>query len=454
MTSRIPLNMLAFASATQAEKQIARDSIGVRARFPRLVKSTNLVDVNIASIGGNLATSYSTSFGSTDTLVAGFEGTVPVGQSVVIQILCYDVLDALAATLSSAAIAGAGYGIYKAKFNPAGGAAPALHANTKFGQARIDYAAAAGFTISYIFLMHESEWPGVYGTARQNSGQGTHEGASDATHLYAISHSFNELVKYDTNLVRQGVVTVGDYPHDVVTLGNDVWVINYEAATLQRITKAPFALANTYVAGEGHLGFGLATDGTSRLWVAYGDTMLGQTANIRSVNPATGVQTFLTNDVNGLNANIPLRYLDGYLWSIKNVTHHTDGEVKKINPATGATVMTIPLPGLGMIYGLGSGAGKIFANAYLGVAQINAASGAIEKVYRHRRIRGGASNVEVIGDIAYAPAGNGLLAIDINAMRSEETFVVGGAKWARALPNGDVVMAPYGQPWMHVLSAA
>lgn len=439
---------------TEAEKQSFRSSIGVRAKFPRLVKSTNLVDVNVASIGSNLANSTAASVRKTEYLVAGFEGTVPVGQSVVIKLRCYDVFNVLVATIASATIAGAGYGTYEYLFSPAGGAAPALHANTSFVQVQVDYASAAGFAPSYMFLLYAFEWPGSVAFAPFNSGHGTHEAASDGINFFVISHSFNQMIVYDQELWRQSIIDIGDYPHDIVVLGNYIWIVNYDAATLQRINRFNYADISTYVAGEGHKGFGLATDGVSQLWVAYGDAILGQTPNIRSVNPATGAQTFLTNDCNGLNANIPIRYEGGYLWSIKNVDHHSDGQVKKYNTATGGTVQTISIPGLGFIYGLGSGDGKIFANANRGVAQINAASGAIEKIYYLRKTRQGEANVEVVGGLAYAPTGNGLLAIDYNTLRSEETPIVAGAKWARALPNGNVVIGPYGQPWMHEFSAA
>lgn len=109
---------------------------------------------------------------------------------------------------------------------------------------------------------------------------------------------------------------------------------------------------------------------------------------------------------------------------------------------------------VGSLYGIGYGDGYIFANGYTGVAIIDVSTNAVVKTIAYQTLVAGQSNVEVRGGgRAYVTAGNGVGIIDYEAGKMEELLLESGeCKWARALPNGDVVVGIYCIPVMFVIN--
>lgn len=339
--------------------------------------------------------------------------------------------------------------LYTAVIDVIGGTAPAFAAGTisVLPQVGFSSTAASGMIVYGMWMIQEDEYPGNFATSIQNLGGGTHEATSDGTYLYVISHGLNEVTKFDGNLTRIATVTVGDYPHDLVPLGSDLWVVNFEGASLQRISLSTFTVSNTYSITGSKGGFGIGTDGTN-LWIGAGTNAQG--CALYTVNTTSGAMTLLSTDINTGGANIPVKFLSGSVWSI----HQGNGEVKRINPSGGATVATIAC-GMGTIYGLGVGGGYVFANGHRGVAQIDAATNTVVKTYPYRDLSPGSSNIEVTGGKAYACGLTGVAVIDYTAGTMEEVITDGGTtKWCRALPSGHVVVGYYASPAMHVVEVS
>ncbi|CAN7586144.1 hypothetical protein LJR016_004327 [Devosia sp. LjRoot16] len=337
-------------------------------------------------------------------------------------------------------------GYYHATINELGGSAPAFPAGTVSALPQVGFVSTAsqGLQVYMMAMIAEDELPCAIGTAIANSGGGTHEAASDGTHLYIISHGMNEIAKMDGDLKKVSTLTIGDYPHDIVVVGTNLWVCNHDAATLQRIALGSFTVSNTYAITGSKNGFGLGTDGT-RLWLAAGTNAQG--CALYEVNVSTGAMTLVSTDLNTGAANLPVRYLAGSLWTI----HEGNSQVKRINPTGGATLATINCS-IGEIYGLGSGNGYVFACGSDGVAVIDPATNTVVQTHRFRLLNRGMSNVEVSGRYAFACASNGAIIIDVALNQNRELLLEGGdCKWARALPSGRVVIGAYAAPWMFIL---
>jgi hypothetical protein len=373
-----------------------------------------------------------------------------------IRVKCYNESMAVVGTLNISATvptgpsASATSNYFWGCINEVGGSAPAWPAGTVAAIPQAGYVSTAvqGLNVWAIWCIPQSEFPGNVSTltAQPNFGFGTHEAVADSSNLYVLNHSFNLLVKFDANMQYVSNIAIGDYPHDIVSIGNKLWVTNQDDTNVRRVDKATFAVDATYSITGSRSGFGLATDGT-RLWVGAGTT--AQTPGIYEVNTTTGTMTLLSTDVDGGTANVPVRYLDGSVWSIKQ----TPSEVKRINPTGGATIATISAA-IGGIYGLGSGEGYVFANGRLGVAQIDVATNTVVKRYWYRETAIGHSNIEVHDGRAYACSSTGVMIIDIASQTSEEIVLdSGNNKWARALPGGDVVIGSYAAPWLFVLGS-
>lgn len=371
-----------------------------------------------------------------------------------IRVKCYNENQALIGTLNIPATVPSGPSVdamsnyFLGAINPEGGAAPAWPAGTVCAIPQVGYVstAAQGLNVWAFWCIPQDEYPGnVQTLAPANGGLGTHEAVADATHLYILNHVFNWLVKFDADGKYVSHITIGDYPHDIVSIGDKLWVTNQDDMNVRRVDKATFTVDATYSIPGARLGFGLGTDGT-RLWSGAGTT--AQTPAIHEVNTATGVMTLLTTDVDGGGANLPVRFLDGSVWSIKQ----TPSEVKRINPAGGATIATISAA-VGGIYGLGAGSGYVFANGRHGVAQIDPATNTVVKRYPYREGAIGHSNIEVANGFAYACSSNGVLIIDIARRTARELILdSGNNKWARALPGKtDVIVGSYCAPWLYVV---
>ncbi|MFH1342847.1 MAG: hypothetical protein ABIL01_16840 [Pseudomonadota bacterium] len=340
--------------------------------------------------------------------------------------------------------------LYTATIEAEGGGAPAFPAGTVAIVLHVgfDATAAHGMFISHIFAVREDEYPGNFATAVQNSGGGTHEAVSDGTHMYVISHGLNELVKFDANMTKVAVIALDDYPHDIVIVGTDLWVTNYDAQSLQRISLASFTVTNTYAISSAKNGFGLATDGTN-LWLGAGTSVQG--CALYSVNTTTGAQTLLSTDLFTGGANLPLQFLDGSLWAV----HETNATVQRINPSGGATIATIATGLGGYIYGLGSGDGYVFACGQRGVAQIDPATNTVVNTYLFRELLHGGSNVAVVNGRAYAGGHIGVAVIDYAAGTHEEIITEAGVvKWCRALPDDTIAVGYFASPIIHILSSA
>lgn len=338
--------------------------------------------------------------------------------------------------------------LYTAIIDAIGGTAPAFPTGTVtiLPQLGFTSTAAGGIVCDGFWAIQEDEYPGNFATSIQNLGGGTHEAASDGTYLYVLSHGLNEVTKFDGGLTRVSSLTVGDYPHDCVVLGSDLWIVNFESASLQRISLSSFTVSNTYPITGSKGGFGVGTDGTN-LWIGAGTHAQGSA--IYSVNTSTGAMTSLSTDVDTGAANIPVKFLSGSLWSI----NQGNGQVKRINPSGGATIATINC-NIGTIYGLGVGGGYVFANCHRGVAQIDPSTNTVVRTYLYRDLSPGGSNIEVVGGRAYACGNTGVAVIDYTSGTIEEALTDAGCtKWCRALPSGQVVVGYYASPMMHVIEA-
>lgn len=219
--------------------------------------------------------------------------------------------------------------------------------------------------------------------AKSGNGGGTHEGVWEGNFLYTISHTYNQVAKFDADLNRVAVCSVGDYPHDMRKVRGDLWVVCYNGRVLNRIDAATMRLLDTIPIAGPKDGIGVADDGAD-LYLGVGGF---QPAEIRKYEIASGTQTTISTDVHGGTANIPVCYFAGSIWSVDT----TASQVKRIDPA-GPTIASIDCD-LGYIYGLGDDGSLIFANGMSGVAVIDPASNALVRTYRFQHIWGGASNM-------------------------------------------------------------
>lgn len=375
-----------------------------------------------------------------------------------LQVKCYDQNLSLVGTLTVNVTAANGPSAsavtdyHRAVINPVGGAAPAWPAGTVAAIPRVGYTSTGvqSLFVWALWLIAQEDYPGNVATLSQaNGGGGTHEAVSDATNLYVLNHGFNHLVKFDSDMKYVAHISIGDYPHDIVSIGGKLWVALQDDAAIKRVDKLSFAIDATYAIPGARSGFALGTDG-ARLFCGAGASSLGQTPTIYEVNTSTGAFTSLSTDVDGGGANLPVRFFDGSLWSVKQ----TPSEVKRINPSGGATLATISAA-VGSIYGLGAGEGYIFANGRHGVAQIDPATNMVVKRYWYRETAIGHSNIEVHGGRAYACSSTGVMVIDIASRTAHEIVLdSGNNKWACALPGGDVVVGAYCAPWLFRLGAS
>ncbi|MFU0504108.1 NHL repeat-containing protein [Pseudaminobacter sp. NGMCC 1.201702] len=370
-----------------------------------------------------------------------------------IQVKCYDDGGSLLGTLTiakSVAAARSPTGsFYLGLVNAQGGASPAWPAGTVSASVFVSLSstAAQGLHCFAVLAIPSDEYPGQpTATALSNAGGGTHEALTIGDYLYVLNHGFNWLVKFDADLKYVGHISTGDYPHDIVAIGGDLWVANFDAATLQRVNIGTFSVTNTYNITGGRGGFGLATDG-ARLWLGAGTNAQG--CALYEVDISTGVMTLLSTDLNTGGANIPVRYLDGSVWTI----HEGNSQVKRINPTGGATIATINC-GLGRLYGLGVGEGFVWANGRNGVAKIDPATNTVVAKYLYRSLTSGQSNVLVHKGFALACGEQGVMAVNAQTGAVQELLLDSGAcKWVRDMPNGDIAVGAYAAPWMFVLRA-
>lgn len=278
------------------------------------------------------------------------------------------------------------------------------------------------------------------------NGGGTHEAVWDGSNLYTISHSYDQLAKFDANLNRITAVNVGGYPHDLCSLGSDIWVISWNGKSLQQINKSTMTVTNTYTVNGNRAGIGIATDGTD-LFLGVGYSAV-ETAAIVKFTVATATQTQISTDVDGGAANIPVQYLAGSIWS----TNIFNSEVKRIDPSTGATSATISVA-MGLIYGLGNDGTLIYAQAQRGVAVIDPATDTVVARYTFSKIYGTGSNAKP--DSAgrmWGCAINGVWCIDhANGRLTEIPHVLGAPKWVEMIPAG-MALGYYAMPSIDVFN--
>jgi hypothetical protein len=278
------------------------------------------------------------------------------------------------------------------------------------------------------------------------SGGGSHEAFWDGTNLFVVSHTYGQMAKYNASLVRQAIVTTSSYPHQIVGLGGDVWVITQIGQTLQQINKAAMTVTNTFGLNGARDGFGLDTDGTD-LYLGIGNSGIGQTPAIVKFTVSGSTQAVLSTDVDGGAANIPVVFQNGSVWSINGPS----SQVKRINPAGGATIATISAA-LGQIYGLGGDGTLIYAQAELGVAVVNPASNTIVSTYLYSKQygMGGNPHTDSLGRV-WGCSRNGLWILNqATGIFSEISTVFGGCKWTVPMANGAVAVGFYGVPWIDV----
>lgn len=342
--------------------------------------------------------------------------------------------------------------LFTGLINPVGGASPAWPDGTIAAYADVGFVstAAQGLYVSSFWMIAGENFPGGPMVAPVNAAAGgTHEAVTVGDYMYVINHSLNNLALFDRSMKRVSVIGTGNYPHDIISLGDSVWIVNQNAATVQRVHAVNFTIDATYNIPNGRLGFGLATDGV-RLWCGAGSASIGgATPAIYEVNTTTGAFTLVSSDVEeGTQTNIPLQHYAGSLWS----AHLTNGQVKRINPTGGGTLATIQC-GLGPIYGLGVGEGFVFANCRLGIAKINPATNSVVGTYRYRKTVSGQSNVKVVDGKAYGCSSSGVLIVDIaNDSTQEITLDSGGNKWVCRAPSGrGVIVGVYAGPWMFTI---
>jgi hypothetical protein len=352
-----------------------------------------------------------------------------------------DALSALTIPLTLPAAPSATVGEVASTINAIGGAAPAWPSGTV--GARIALQNPVAGTNKWIFAVYFIPIAKLPNTtfAKANFGGGTHEAAWDGSNLYVLSHTYNQLAKFDTNLSRQAIVTTASYPHDILVLGSDLWVISHVGLSLQQINRSALTVTNTFALNGSRHGFGIATDGTD-LYLGIGDVGAGETPAIVKFTVSGSVQSVLSTDVSGGAANIPLQFFAGSIWSI----HRTNGQVKRINPSGGATIATIS-GGIGFIYGLGNDGTFIYAVGTQGVAVINPASNTVVATYLFRYIFNGQSNAKVDANGAMWGCGiNGIFRLDhARGILTEYTGQSGSPKWAQNTSVG-VVTGSYAFP--------
>jgi hypothetical protein len=322
-----------------------------------------------------------------------------------------------------------------ATINAHGGAAPGWPANTVAARIRLQNADTG--TDKYVFAAYAipaQELPNTTFT-KAYPGGGTHEAAWDGASLFVISHTYNQLAKFDANLERTAITTTDGYPHDVIVLGDEVWVVNIHGKSLQRFSRSSLSLLDSYPIHGNRSGFGVVSDGID-LFLGVGLVPGGETPAIVKFDVSTQVQTQLTTDVYGGSANVPVQYLAGSLWSI----HQTNSQVKRIDPTGGATVATVNCD-IGDIYGLGHDGTLIYAAGTRSVAVIDPAANAVVGTYKFTRMWGMGSNLRLDAHGRMWGAGNnGVFVIDhANRRFLELPHVLGGPKWVHPIPSGMAV---------------
>jgi hypothetical protein len=329
-----------------------------------------------------------------------------------------------------------------ATINANGGGGTEWPAGTVGARVKISNPTVSTNKIIYgIYLIPTVELPNTT-FVKVNNGGGTHEAVWDGSNFYTISHVYNQVAKYDSSLTRSAVVTSGDYPHDIISLGSDIWVINQLGESLQQINKAAMTVTNTHTINGTRNGFGLATDGTD-IYMGVGSVGAGETPAIVKFTVSGASQASLSTAVNGGSANIPVQYLDGSVWSV----HTTNGNVIRIHPSTGSTEATIAA-GIGGIYGLGNDGTLIYANGDRGVAVIDPATDTVVATYLFRLVYCGSSNARPDADgrmWGTTLTGAWMLDHDNSRLWEIPQGVLGGPKWFHQLPSG-MAMGYYTMP--------
>lgn len=283
---------------------------------------------------------------------------------------------------------------------------------------------------------------------------GTHEAAVLGDHFYTISHSYNEVAKFDFSLRRQGAVAVSDYPHDIVAFRGHLWVVTWNGKRVHRIDPRTMTEVATYALIGSRSGHGIAHDGTY-LYIGGGYTGAGEPTGIIKLDPQTGRQSELTKDVDGFAANTPIVCLQGSVWSLRSPDLQT-GDVKRIDARRGLTLATIDAH-LGKVYGLGTDGRSVYANGWRGVARIDPRTNTLAEVYRFRRGVNGATNLKFDGRRMWGATQDAatFFHLDIASNRlTEEVVTAGAPKWALPLPTGDVVFGLYYTPELVKVRAA
>jgi hypothetical protein len=335
-----------------------------------------------------------------------------------------------------------------ATINANGGGAPAWP--TGAVGARIKLVNNLSNTNRFVFnayLIQTQKFPANTFT-KANVGGGVHEGLWDGTNLFTISHTYSQLAKFDTSLNRVSQVTTSSYPHDIVALGTDLWVISNVGKQLQQINKAAMTITNTFGLNGTRTGFGIATDGTD-LYLGIGDSGAAETPAIVKFTVAGSTQTVLSTDVNGGSANIPVQFLAGSIWSIVQA----NSQVKRYNTA-GTTLATISCS-LGGIYGLGNNGTLIFAQAEQGVCVVDPATNTVVGTYKYTSVYGMGCNMKQAPDgTMWGCTRNGVFRLDhANAKLYELPGELGHPKMVVSMPTGQaagMVYGFYGAPWLNV----
>lgn len=332
--------------------------------------------------------------------------------------------------------------------NANGGGAPAWPNGTVGARVRLNVVTATvNYWVAGVWLVQQQRMTNTLTTkVNATSGGGTHEAFWDGTNLFTLSHTFGQVAKFDANLIRQAVVTTSNYPHDVVGLGGDIWIVTQLGQTLQQINKAAMTVTNTFAINGTRDGFGIATDGTD-LYLGIGNSGAGQTPAIVKFTVSGSSQAVLSTDVNGGAANVPVVFQNGSVWSIVQA----NSQVKRINPSGGATIATITAA-IGGIYGLGGDGTFIYAGGEKGIAVVDPASNTVISTYFFSKQYGMGSNskVDSLGRM-WGCSRNGLWMLNqATGMFTELPGVLGGAKWARPMSGGAVVVGYFGVPWLDV----
>jgi len=286
-------------------------------------------------------------------------------------------------------------------------------------------------------------------------GGGTHEGVYDGTSLFCICHGYHRLTKMNPEtLEQQAITTVGSYPHDIVEVGNDVFIVTGggtgSTKNIESYTKAAFTpVVSTAITG-GRAGFAITKDDVSSdiLWIGAGIT--AETPAIIKYTISTNSQVIINaTDVDGGSANLPVEVLAGDLWSING------GDVKRISKA-GTLVATVPVGR--KIYGLGvdTDNSMLYVNYDAGVAVIDPTTNTVVKTYRFTVGAYGGTKLKYADGRMWggtqSPAS--YFYIDIANQNMVEKFVFSGApKWVEPTTTDKVIAGTFYTPELAILRA-